>query len=174
MRAITQLAGESCEYRDRSWQSKKKLTEEQYEKGVKLLRLAAVIQYTLPGVPCLYYGDEAGMEGYKDPFNRYCYPWGKENKGLIEFYRALGKVRSSCSCLKGGEYTTVSEMLSCLAFERKDSKDSILVIVNRNEHPIDYYLPSDWHNARAVFGGVMQGQSVRLSALEAVILKKEN
>lgn len=174
MRAITQLAGESCEYRDRHWQSKTHLTSEQYERGVKLLKLAAVIQYTLPGVPSLYYGDEAGMEGYKDPFNRYCYPWGKENGGLIAFYRDLGKVRNECSCLKEGEYTTVSEMLGCLAYERKDRKDRILVIVNRNEHEIDYYLPEHWHNSKAVFGGKMQGQSVKLGSLSAVILKKEN
>ncbi|MBQ3135992.1 MAG: glycoside hydrolase family 13 protein [Clostridia bacterium] len=174
MRAITQLAGESCEYRDRAWQSRTRLTDEQYEMGVKLLRLAAVIQYTLPGVPSLYYGDEAGMQGYKDPFNRFCYPWGKENKKLTDFYRALGKVRKECSCLREGEYATVSEMLGCLAFERKDKKDSILVIVNRNEHEIDYYLPNQWQNTKAIFGGVMQGHSVRLAALDAVILKKEN
>jgi glycosidase len=83
MRAITALAGESCEYRDRHWQSKRKLSSEQYEKGVKLLKLASIIQYTLPGVPSLYYGDEAGMEGYKDPFNRFCYPWGRENEELL-------------------------------------------------------------------------------------------
>lgn len=174
MRAITQLAGESCDYRDRSWQSKTHLTFEQYEKGVKLLKLAAVIQYTLPGVPSLYYGDEAGMQGYKDPFNRFCYPWGKENGELIDFYRELGRIRKECSCLKQGEYTTVSEMLGCLAFERRDRKDSILVIVNRNEHEIDYYLPQQWHNSKAVFGGLMTGQSVKLGALGAVILKKEN
>ncbi len=172
MRAITQLAGESCEYRDRSWQSKKSLTKEQYEKGVRLLKLAAVIQYTLPGVPSLYYGDEAGMEGYKDPFNRFCYPWGRENTELIDFYRRLGKVRKDCSCLKEGEYYTVSEMLGCLAFVRKGTDDEIMVIVNRNEHDIDYYLPYEWHNSKAVFGGTMQGQSVKLSALDAVILRK--
>ena len=174
MRAITQLAGESCEYRDRNWQSKTHLTAEQYETGVRLLKLAAVIQYTLPGVPSLYYGDEAGMEGYKDPFNRFCYPWGRENTELIEFYRALGKVRGECSCLREGVYSTVSEMLGCLAYERKDSKDSILVIVNRNEHEIDYLLPCQWHNTKAVLGGTMQGQSVKLAPLDAVILKKEN
>ncbi len=174
MRAITQLAGESCEYRDRSWQSKKHLTESEYKKGIKLLKLASVIQFTLPGVPCIYYGDEAGMEGYKDPFNRFCYPWGKENKELLEHYRALGKMRGSCDCLKEGEYYTLSEMLGCLAFVRKGRKDSILVIINRNEHEIDYYLPDEWHNSMAVFGEKMQGQKVNMEALSAIILKKEN
>ena len=174
MRILTQLAGESCEYRDRSWQSCHHLTEKQYDKGVKLLKLASVIQFTLPGVPCIYYGDEAGMEGYKDPFNRFCYPWGKENKELIEHYTNLGVMRHGCDCLREGEYYTLSEMLGCLAFARKGSKDSVLVIVNRNEHEIDYYLPDEWHNSVAVFGTGMQGNKAHINALGAIVLKKEN
>lgn len=174
MRAITQLVGESCEYRDRNWQSGRVLSEEKYGLGIKLMKLAAVIQFTLPGVPCIYYADEAGMQGYKDPFNRYCYPWGMENKDLLCFYQALGKMRKECECLKDGEFSTVSEMLGCLAFTRKSGNSEILVIVNRNEHEIDYYLPEYWHNARAVFGESMMGNKAKLKALGYIILKKEN
>lgn len=174
MRAITQLAGESCEFRDRNWQSERTLTEKQYELGIKLLKLASAIQFTLPGVPSVYYGDEAGMQGYKDPFNRYCFPWGKENTELQSFYKELGEMRKNCHCLKEGEYVTVSEMLGCLAFVRYSKKDKILVIVNRNEHEIDYYLPSDWHNTKSVFGGTMLGDKAHLEPLSVIILKKEN
>ena len=174
MRAITQLAGESCEYRDRNWQSGRVLSDERYMLGVRLLKLAAVIQFTLPGVPCIYYADEAGMQGYKDPFNRFCYPWGKENKELLEFYKSLGQFRKSCSCLKDGEYATVSEMLGCLAFTRKNNECEILVIVNRNEHEIDYYLPLEWQNSEAVSGARMLGNKAAIGALDYIILKKEN
>lgn len=174
MRAITRLAGESCEYRDRQWQSEHFLSKKQYDIGVKLMKLASVIQFTLPGVPCIYYGDEAGMEGYKDPFNRKFYPWGEENKELLSHYKKLGQMRRDCVCLRDGEYYTVSEMLGCLAFVRKSEKEEIMVIVNRNEHPIDYYLPWDWHNSRAVFGSQMQGDKAVIDALDAIILKKEN
>lgn len=173
MRAITHLAGESCEMRDRLWQSEKKLSASQYEKGIKLLKLAAAVQYTLPGVPSLYYGDEAGMEGYKDPFNRVCYPWGKENAELLSWYKALGKIRKSCLCLKEGGFSTVSEMLGCLAFVRYSEEDEIMVIINRNEHEIDYYLPESWHNCPSILGGENEGTKIRLGALEAAIIKKE-
>ena len=132
MRAITALAGESCEGRDRFWQRGRALSVEQYENGVRLLKLAAAIQYTLPGVPSIYYGDEAGMQGYKDPFNRVCYPWGNENEALLAYYKKLGEIRKSCHCLKEGTYFTVSEMLSCLAFTRQDETDRIFVVINRN------------------------------------------
>ncbi len=173
MRAITALAGESCEGRDRPWQSKHHLSKVDYKKGVLLLKLAAVLQYTLPGVPSLYYGDEAGMEGYKDPFNRGCYPWGRENADLLAFYRALGQVRKRCDCLKDGSFFTVSEMLSCLAFERENATDAILVIINRNEHPITYHLPERWQFKTSVFGETNVTDCVSLGALDAVILKKE-
>ena len=47
------------------------------EKAIALRRLqtAVVLQMTLPGIPCIYYGDEAETEGYNDPFNRTCFPW---------------------------------------------------------------------------------------------------
>ena len=83
-------------------------------------------------------------------------------------------MRKKCACLKNGEYHTISEMLGCLAFERRSGEDKIMVIVNRNEHPIDYYLPSEWHNAETIFGSGMQGQKAELDALGAIILKKES
>jgi hypothetical protein len=55
--------------------------------------MASFLQYTLPGAPSLYYGDEAGMEGYNDPFNRRTYPWGRENPELLSHHRNLGQLR---------------------------------------------------------------------------------
>lgn len=173
MRAITALAGESCEGRDRLWQSERALSLEQYERGVRLLKIAAAIQYTLPGVPSLYYGDEAGMQGYKDPFNRVCYPWGSENQDLLSYYKKLGEIRKECHCLKEGTFFTVSEMLSCLAFTRQDKTDRIFVVVNRNEQEIDYYLPEEWKNAQSLLGEKVRNGSVHLPALSAAILKME-
>ena len=93
-RAITVMAGEPLDGKDREWQADTKLDDEHKKLGVKLLKVASAMQFTLPGFPCIYYGDEAGMEGYRDPFNRCCYPWGKENKELIEWHK------KTCRCQK--------------------------------------------------------------------------
>ena len=63
--------------------------------------------YTLPGVPSVYYGDEIGMEGYSDPFNRAPYDAGNADRELLAFYRKLGKFRRETPAFDGGELIPV-------------------------------------------------------------------
>ncbi|MBR2454473.1 MAG: glycoside hydrolase family 13 protein [Clostridia bacterium] len=170
-RAITKIVGESCEYRDREWQSCHNLGDK-YEKGVALLKCAAVLQYTLPGVPSLYYGDEAGMQGYKDPFNRGCYPWGNENAELVDFYEALGKIRRENNVFKKGNFAPISSMLGCVAYCRYDEDNSIMVIVNRNEHPITYRLPEDFKNSHSIMNSSVENGEVYIDGCSFTILAK--
>ena len=169
-RAITKIVGESCEYRDRNWQSSHSLNEEKYVKGVKLLKCAAVLQYTLPGVPSIYYGDEAGMQGYKDPFNRGCYPWGKENQELVTFYRTLGEIRTGNKVFEKGYFSPVSSMLGCVAFRRHDENGDVMVIVNKNEHSITYRLPDFYSNAKTLYGDNVNNGEVYIDGNAFVIL----
>lgn len=82
------------------------------------VELAVAIQYTLPGVPSIFYGDEAGLTGGKDPFCRKCYPWDRENKKLLEFYKKIGSFRKSCSCLRGGAFVPIFADEKTFAFKR--------------------------------------------------------
>ena len=173
-RAITRIVGESCEYKDRQWQSSHPLTDKEYEKGVQLLKMAAAIQYMLPGVPSLYYGDEAGLQGYKDPFNRACYPWGRENKKLLDFYKKLGKFRKEHALFREGRFKPVSYVLGCIAFARYDKDDCALIIANRNEHEIRYTLPGEYHGYRAVFGNNPENGDVVIDGMSFVILVKKS
>ena len=95
MRIINALAGESLANKPRSWQSGKKLSQCDYEKGIKLVKLASTVQFTLPGIPSIYYGDEIGMQGYADPFNRGCFVEENAEQSLLEHYRKLGNIRRS-------------------------------------------------------------------------------
>lgn len=169
-RAITKIAGESTEGHDRAWQAQQKLSDDAYQKGVTLLKLAAVLQFTLPGVPCIYYGDEAGMQGCKDPFNRGYYPWGRENQDLIAFYQTLGALRGSLNCLKTGELHFISATLGCVAYEREGDIDGILVIANRNAQEITYNLPDKWQYKREVLHGNAVTSCVHVPAMGCVIL----
>ena len=174
MRAITALAGESCAYRDRRWQSTHSLDEKEYRYGMKLLMAASAMQFALPGVPTIYYGDEAGMQGYKDPFNRRCYPWGKENEELVEWYKKLGEIRSKNSVFKDGKFEILSAVAGCVAFSRKNDDEAILVISSSNPHPITYYVKSEWCDAYDLLGnGRVAANMVDIEEKSTVILKRK-
>lgn len=174
MRAITALAGENCAYRDRKWQSTHSLDEREYHYGMKLLMAASAMQFALPGVPTIYYGDEAGMQGYKDPFNRRCYPWGKENGELVEWYKKLGKIRNENRVFKDGRFEILSAVAGCVAFSRKNDDEAILVISNSNPHPITYYVKSEWCDTHDLLGnGKVAANMVDIEEKSTVILKRK-
>lgn len=99
-RILSILGGIDAGDKTRQEQSRLHLDAVQRDRALHLLRLAAVIQYTLPGVPSLYYGDEAGTEGMKDPFNRSTFPWGQEDRSLTDFFARIGRFRRSCLCVE--------------------------------------------------------------------------
>lgn len=174
MRAITALAGENCAYRDRRWQSTHSLDEKEYRYGMRLLMAASAMQFALPGVPTIYYGDEAGMQGYKDPFNRRCYPWGKENEELVEWYKKLGEIRSKNSVFKDGKFEILSAVAGCVAFSRKNDDEAILVISSSNPHPITYHVKSEWCDAYDLLGnGRVAANMVDIEEKSTVILKRK-
>lgn len=172
-RAITKIAGESCEFTEREWQEKHNiLPKDKYEKGIRLMKLAASLQYMLPGVPSVYYGDEVGMQGYKDPFNRAYFTWDNINEELNSYYKKLGIIRESNECLKEGEIRFVSATLGCVAFERNGQKSALLIIANRNEEDIIYNLPTQWHCAKELTNNITVTQSIEVPKMSAVIIKR--
>ena len=171
VRAITRL-GRGDIGRPENGRDRGILTEEQYQKGVCLLKLASVLQFTLPGVPCVYYGDEAGLAGGEDPFNRACFPWGKENAELLGHYRTLGRIRKLCPAFIDGEFNCISSALGCIAYERNSESGSALIIANANCHGIEYTVPERWRGASTLFGSAADGLNVPLGAYSAAILYK--
>lgn len=132
LRILTELAGDRVGNSSKHVMSKTKLSDSQYNRGIELLKLAVVLQYTFFGFPCVYYGDEAGMEGYRDPFCRGCYPWGKENKLLRDFYTEMGQLRNM-NVFCNGDFDEMVARDGFYAFQRSsnDSGEKVVVAVNR-------------------------------------------
>ena len=86
--------------------------------ALQRVKLAALWQFTLPGIPCIYYGDEAGVQGGTDPDNRRTYPWGKENIQLREWYRQLARVRREHPALATGRYVPLLARGEVLVYAR--------------------------------------------------------
>lgn len=72
-----------------------RLTDSEYNRGKKRLILASAIQFFLPGVPCVYYGDEIGMQGFEDPINRRPFTWDNIDDEILSHYKYLGKLRKN-------------------------------------------------------------------------------
>lgn len=111
------------------------LSKNQLEVARDRLQMAAFLQYTLPGSPSLYYGDEALMEGYKDPFNRRTYPWGREDTDLVRFFRQLGQLRRDIPALGKGTITFQTAMDKHLAYTRCYEGQKFTIYVNRSGDP---------------------------------------
>ncbi len=90
------------------------------------LKLLSFIQMTYVGVPCIYYGDEVGMQGGGDPFNRGTYPWRAVDPDLRRWYADLGALRNKLDCLKTGRYKTLYASGDIYIYARytSDGKDS--------------------------------------------------
>ena len=119
--------------------------------GKELLRTAAFLQFTLPGAPCIYYGDEAGMTGYRDPFNRGFYPWGEEDTNLQAFYRALARLKRENPALKTGRVEFITASNGRVQFLRQSAGQTAMVFCNASREP--------WrvqYAGKLLFGGKLQ------------------
>ena len=130
-RILTLLGtGSTGQDHDRDWRARFRLSPEQRALGVARLKLASLILYTFPGSPTVYYGDEAGMEGFEDPFNRRTYPWGREDRELVDWFAALGKARQGLDCLRRGELRFLRAEGPVLAFSRSVEGQTAVAAVN--------------------------------------------
>jgi len=144
-RALTVIADEPANGRGREWQSGRCVTGEAYEEGMLRLRMAYAIIYTLPGVPCLYYGDEIGMQGYRDPFNRAFFCWDSHEKRLKPVLAQLAQLRHSCEAFRTGELRVLRAQDGILHYQRVGEAETAEIIVNRSEHIIVEPLASGKH-----------------------------
>lgn len=83
------------------------LTPAAKEICISRLKLITLFQMTFPGVPCIYYGDETGLEGHDDPYNRSTYPWGMENQEILSWYRKIIALREKYDALRTGEWIPI-------------------------------------------------------------------
>ena len=144
------------------------MTPEQTILGKRLLKFISVMQFTLPGVPCIYYGDEVGAKGGVDPFNRGCFPYGNEDEDILSHYINLGSIRRNHPVFREGAFVPVSACLGCVAYERKDENETVITVANRNDHPIVYTMPDD--GFVSLTGEKVLGRELYLDGINAAVL----
>ncbi|MGN0975850.1 MAG: glycoside hydrolase family 13 protein [Gemmiger sp.] len=135
-RALTAIAGEPANGRDRYWQSGRRIPASQYDEGVKKLLLAYAMIFTLPGVPSVYYGDEIAMQGYRDPFNRAYYDWDSAETRLRQPLANLAELRKTCDAFDSGAFEVVRAEGDVLHYRRVGRTMTAEIVLNRGPHLI--------------------------------------
>ena len=133
-RILTVLTGREIP-KTRDEMAKMQLSYQEKITAFAFLKIATVLQFTLYGVPSVYYGDEIGLNGGKDPFNRTCFNWDFDdfNKEVHAFYKQISAIRNNCSTFISGECKVVKAEDGLFAFTRESQHEKILICVNLGE-----------------------------------------
>ena len=121
-----------------------RMSAEEKDRAIARLKMASIIQYTVYGIPSVFYGDEAGIEGYHDPFCRRTYPWGRENRELIEHYRRLGELRIIEPAFDRGDFRVIEHGVDTLAYERAKGSSRVVVLANGGSSDYSIELGGRW------------------------------
>lgn len=146
MRILSVLGGEH--HASKAEWAQAQLSPEARAIAVQRLHMAAFLQFMLPGMASIYYGDEAGMEGGADPFCRRYYPWETADECLRSFYAALCRVKNESAALKCGDVRVMEAGSGRLSLVRKAGDQIAEIYVNRSD--TDWLLPQ---NGSLRFGG---------------------
>ena len=161
-RILTVLGGEGADGLTNQQLAFKKLSMENRRMALQRLKLAYTLCATLPGIPCIYYGDEAGLEGYRDPFNRRFFPWGKEEGDLVAFYQKIGRIRRQESAFKDGVLSFLSTGEDYVVYQRNE----IIIAVNRG--PKEYLFDADQGYINLLTG---RTEAINLPPMQAAVYK---
>ncbi len=127
-RIATTLTG--AWYQTREERAYRTPSEAERMKSKKRQRVAVFLQYCLPGMPCIYYGDEIGMEGFEDPFNRRFFDWENANEDVYNFYRTMGMLKNNYRALQVGDMRPYLADGFVYGFTRSYSGERVLCLVN--------------------------------------------
>ncbi len=136
-RIITRL-GHDTDGLSREEQAEFSLTDEEFIIGKALAKLAALLVFSLPGMPCVYYGDEMSLIGCKDPFNRKPFPWNSPDEDMLAWYRRLGEIHN-CECFKQGDLR-IESAGSLLSVRRKYENERRYILINATEETVETLL----------------------------------
>ncbi len=126
------------------------LTEREYKEARDLVEAYSFFLYSWPGIVSIFYGDEVGMQGLNNLANRRPYPWGKEDKELLEFFRMMGRYRKSQPFLKTADANIIELNSYLVSFERMGNDEKLFVAINNTKEFRDFYIPEEYRDGRKI------------------------
>ncbi len=167
-RILTVLGGDRADGCSNPELAVKRMDAERRSLAIKRLKLASLLQMTLPGIPCVYYGDEVGMEGYHDPFNRCPFPWGREDADVVDWYKNLTALRKNEKALCGADIKIIYTESGVFGFQRNEK---LLVFTNNGNETVNVPIEGNYD---VVMGEAVSEGTLQLPPLSFAVLKKSN
>ncbi|MBQ7408385.1 MAG: glycoside hydrolase family 13 protein [Clostridia bacterium] len=167
---IITLLGRRKTITDKDLMGRALLDESEYQIGKCREKCASVLQFFLYGVPSVYYGDEEGLEGDLDPYNRRCFNWESPDKELLEHYKKIAKIRRGNKVFEKGETQIVYAKGGTFMFKRGKGKGQIYVAVNCSNHVKECFFNK---NMKDLYSNT-QGKKFDLQPLGFGIYKEKN
>ncbi len=155
-RILTVLGNKICSNKDEMASERALLNNFEKERAIEKLKMACVLQYTLPGIPCIYYGDENAMEGNGDPFCRKCFNWEHLNQALIDFYAKLGNIRREYQSIFKDGVLTVLEAQDGLIYYKRVGKDEQTIYTFTNNSSRTHQLTCSGKYENLINGKIYQ------------------
>ena len=138
------------------------------------LKIAFAFLLSMPGAPFIYYGDEIGMQGMKDPFNRGCMAWDDVNDELLKWYKRLGQIRHSSKAFLNGDFEKVYCDGGVIAYSRNCESDSVLVAINNSNESKKIFVGTQWDNSYSLFDEICVDGFITLPPYRYTLLSKQN
>ncbi|MBQ4088088.1 MAG: glycoside hydrolase family 13 protein [Clostridia bacterium] len=145
------------------------LTEEEYKRGAEGLRKAAFLQFVLPGVPSIYYGDEVGLTGFRDPYCRMGYPYGKEDEALLSYFKALGDLRKTYR----QDFVSPVEELTAIGDTVSFVRGDLFFVANMGKCDENVKMKSDFVTIFGCENVKIQGEMLTIPAGVFGVLRKK-
>ena len=118
------------------------------------LKLAWLFMFTIPGAPCIYYGDEVGVDGGHDPECRKSFPWNENSwdKDLLDYAKACTSLRTKHAALRRGDYKRIHADDEVMAYSRTHKDETVIIAFNVSNEEKSLELPLG-KKPRVLFGG---------------------
>lgn len=141
-RAINALVCKDVLHESKSFKANYQMPADLYEKGKRMLRAAANLQFMYPGSPCVYYGDEIATQGFEDPFNRSFFRWDRIDNDMLAYYRKLGMLKKNSPAMQDGDFFATEIDNDCVTVSRNyNDSDFVFSFVNRSKSEKYAYIP---------------------------------
>lgn len=135
----------------------------------ELLKMATLLEYGFIGIPTIFYGDEVGVSNFKGNISRTPYPWGKEDKSFLYWFKRLGELRSFKSVIKGS-CTIIENEGGVLVLMREFEEERVYIVINHSES--DYKFKTLSKFVEVVTGTSSPQKSFTVKPFECLVVKR--